>query len=83
VAKAPNHNLEEKLATFLKKTRGETSYAEFSKKTGLTPSTLFRLENRQQSITIGRLEEVMIKLKVSLQDIFGSETGVTGESARK
>ena len=46
------------------------SFAEFSKKTGLTPSTLFRLENGQQSITLGRLEQVMIRLKVSLWDIF-------------
>ena len=68
--KAHQLKLEEKLADFLKKTRGETSYAEFAKKTGLTPSTLFRLENRQQSITLGRLEEVMTKLKVNLQDIF-------------
>lgn len=71
VPKAHQPNLEDKLAAFLKKTRGETSYAEFAKKTGLTPSTLFRLENRQQSITIGRLEDVMARLKVTLQDIFG------------
>jgi len=63
--------LDEKLAEFLKKTRGQTSYAEFSKRTGLTPSSLFRLENRQQSITLGRLERVMARLRVSLWDVFG------------
>jgi Helix-turn-helix. len=71
VPKAPQPKLEEKLANFLKSARGQTSYAEFSKKTGLTPSTLFRLENRQQSITLGRLEQVMVRLKVTLVDIFG------------
>jgi len=64
-------SLEKQLAAFLKKERGQTSYAEFSKRTGLTPSTLFRLENCQQSITIGRLEQVMNRLKVTLWDIFG------------
>jgi hypothetical protein len=29
------------------------------------------MENRQQSITLGRLEEVMARLKVSLWDVFG------------
>jgi hypothetical protein len=71
VPKHSQPNLDQKLAIFLKKTRGEQSYADFSKKTGLTPSTLFRLENRQQSITLGRLEQVMAKLKVSLRDVFG------------
>jgi transcriptional regulator with XRE-family HTH domain len=70
VPKASDPKLEAQLAAFLKKTRGSMSFAEFSKKTGLTPSTLFRLENGQQSITLGRLEQVMIRLKVSLWDIF-------------
>jgi transcriptional regulator with XRE-family HTH domain len=70
VPKASDPKLEVQLAAFLKKTRGSMSFAEFSKKTGLTPSTLFRLENGQQSITLGRLEQVMIRLKVSLWDIF-------------
>ena len=68
--KASDPKLEAQLASFLKNTRGSMSFAEFSKKTGLTPSTLFRLENGQQSITLGRLEQVMIRLKVSLWDIF-------------
>jgi hypothetical protein len=32
---------------------GEATYAQFARKLGITPSTLFRLENRQQSITLG------------------------------
>lgn len=47
------------------------SFAQFSKITGLTPSTLFRLENCDQTITLRRLEPVMKRLKVSLSDIFG------------
>ena len=63
-------NLDKQLAAFLKKTRGSMSFAEFSRKTGLPPSTLHRLENGDQSITIGRLDAVMKKLKVTLEDVF-------------
>lgn len=63
--------LDKKFAAFLKRKRGEMSYAQFSKMTGLPASTLFRLEHCQQSITLVRLEPVMKKLKVNITDIFG------------
>ncbi|MHA3771606.1 helix-turn-helix domain-containing protein [Verrucomicrobiota bacterium sgz303538] len=50
------------------------SYGEFSKKTGLPASTLFRLENCEQSITLGRLHGLMKKLKVGLGDVFGERS---------
>ncbi len=65
--------LDEKLAAFLKKQRGEMSFAQFSRKTGLTPSSLFRLENGEQSITLGRLHGVLKKLKMTLWDVFGGK----------
>jgi transcriptional regulator with XRE-family HTH domain len=64
-------SLDKQLAAFLKKARGSMSFAEFSRKTGLPPSTLHRLENGDQSITLGRLDGVMKRLKVKLTDIFG------------
>jgi len=69
----PPTDLDKKLAAFLKKQRGEMSYAEFSRKTGLTASSLFRLEQGQQSITLGRLHEVLKKLKMSLWDVLGGK----------
>ncbi|WP_009962617.1 helix-turn-helix domain-containing protein [Verrucomicrobium spinosum] len=63
--------LDEKLAAFLRKKRGEMTYAAFSRKVGLPASTIFRLEQCQQSITLGRLQTVMERLKCSLDDIFG------------
>ena len=47
------------------------SFAQFSKITGLTPSTLFRLENCDQTITLRRLEPVLKRLKISIVDVFG------------
>lgn len=62
--------LDSQLAEFLKKRRGEMTYAQFSRKLGITPSTLFRLENCQQSITLGRLEQILARLKCQLEDVF-------------
>ena len=64
----PN-TLEKKLAAFLKKQRGEMSFAVFSKKVGFSPSMLFRLENCEQSITLGRLQQLMDRLKVGWKDV--------------
>jgi len=63
-------SLEKQLAAFLRKTRGKMTYAQFSRKVGLPPSTLFRLEAQQQSITLKRLELVLSRLKVKLHAIF-------------
>jgi predicted transcriptional regulator len=67
---SPSH-LDRKLAKFLKEQRGEMTFAQFSRVTGLPRSTLFRLENCEQSITLGRLSQLMDRLKVDLEDVFG------------
>jgi transcriptional regulator with XRE-family HTH domain len=66
--------LDKKLAKFLREQRGDLTFAEFSKKVGLPPSTIFRLERCEQSITLGRLDAVLRKLKCSLADVFGENT---------
>jgi transcriptional regulator with XRE-family HTH domain len=63
--------LDKKLAKFLKKERGEMTFAAFSKKIGLPPSTIFRLERCEQSITLGRLQQILDRLKCSLSEVFG------------
>lgn len=63
--------LDRKFSDFLRRERGTRSFAEFSRVSGLAPSTLFRLENGEQSITLGRLDELLKKLKKSPADIFG------------
>jgi len=62
--------LERQLAVFLRQKRGDLPYAKFSKRVGLPPSTLHRLEMCQQSITLSRLEQIMKRLKCSMTDIF-------------
>jgi DNA-binding Xre family transcriptional regulator len=36
----------------------------------MTPSSLFRLENGQQSITLKKLQQILDRLRCSVQDIF-------------
>jgi len=62
--------LEKQLATFLRKRRGDMTFAQFSKKLGLPTSTLHCLEQCQQSITLRRLQQIMQRLKCGLLDIF-------------
>ena len=49
------------------------TYAQFSKKLGLPPSTLHRLERGDQSITLRGLQQIMRRLKCGLADIFPGE----------
>ena len=66
-------SLEKHLGRFLRQQRGALTFAAFARKTGLPPSTLHRLEAGEQSLTLGRLEQLMKKLRVRLADIFPDE----------
>jgi len=66
-------SLDGQLAKYLRKSRGELSYVQFSKKTGISPMTLFRVEKGEHHLTLNKLETVMRKLKVNLCDIFPDE----------
>lgn len=61
------------LAKYLRKARGELSYAQFSKKTGVSHTTLHRLERGEHHLTLSKLETVMNKLRIKLSDIFPDE----------
>lgn len=67
----PPTDLDKKLAAFLKKRRGDMSFAQFSRIAGLPPSSLFRLEQCQQSLALKRLDRLLKRLKVSIVDVFG------------
>jgi transcriptional regulator with XRE-family HTH domain len=62
--------LDKELGDFLRRMRGGQTFAQFSRKVGLPPSTLYRLERCEQSITLGRLYQVMVRLNCGLQNIF-------------
>lgn len=62
--------LEKQFGAFLRRKRGEMSFAQFSRKVGLPPSTLYRVERGEQSITLRMLQHIVGKLKCRLGDVF-------------
>jgi len=62
--------LAKQLAQFLRKRRGDLTFQQFSRKTGISDSTLHRLELADQNITLGTLEQLCDRLKCSIQDLF-------------
>ena len=46
------------------------TYAAFARKLGITPSSLFRLENCQQSITLKTLQQILDRLGLDIADVF-------------
>ena len=66
-------SLEIQLARFLREQRGDQTYAQFSRKIGLPPSTLHRLEQASQSITLRGLQQILRKLKCGLAQVFPAD----------
>ena len=71
--------LELELGRFLRKKRGPATFRQFSRKLGLPPSTLYRLEMGYQSVTLRRLQQIMKHLNCTLADIFPEHLGHSGE----
>lgn len=57
------------LADFLRRQRGEQTYAEFARRVGLSSSTLQRIEVGEQNVTIDTLELLTRRLKCRIRDI--------------
>jgi transcriptional regulator with XRE-family HTH domain len=66
-------SLDAQLMNFLRNARGERSYAQFSKKTGLSPMTLYRIEQGEHHLTLNKLETVLNRMRIRMSDIFPDE----------
>ena len=56
---------------FLQKRRGDFTYQQFSRKLGISDSTLQRLGIGHQNVTLKTLEQICDRLNCSISDIFG------------
>jgi len=63
-------SLDKQFGRFLRQRRGGESYAVFARRLGVSASTLFRLENCDQSVTLGKLEDILKRLKAGMRDVF-------------
>ncbi len=63
-------SLHDQLAKFLRKKRGDLTYLQFSRRLGISASTLHRMERGEQNVTLETLEQIMARLKCCLDDIF-------------
>lgn len=58
------------LGDFLRKKRGELTYAQFAKKLGISDASLHRLEMGEQNVTLKTLEHIVTRLNCNVSDIF-------------
>ncbi|NDJ15015.1 MAG: XRE family transcriptional regulator [Acidobacteriia bacterium] len=63
-------SLDKQFGRFLRERRGDVSYAVFARRLGISASTLYRLETGEQSVTLGKLEDVLKRLKSGVRDVF-------------
>lgn len=68
-------NYERRFGAFIKAERLKSGlrYADFAHKLGISHTTLSRLENSAQSVTLRTLQMILQRLNASLADIFGEE----------
>jgi DNA-binding Xre family transcriptional regulator len=62
--------LAKQLAQYLRKRRGDLTFQQFARKTGISDSTLHRMEMAEQNVTLKTLEQICGRLKCKVSDIF-------------
>ena len=62
--------LRERLAKFIREKRGETPQREFARKIGVAQSTIMRIENLDQNVTIKTLENLCRAFHADIGDLF-------------
>jgi transcriptional regulator with XRE-family HTH domain len=60
---------DERVAAFLRRKRGEMTYRQFAPKLGMSSSTLHRLENLEQSITLAKLHALAMRVRTTIEEI--------------
>jgi len=65
--------LAKQLGAFLRKKRSDLTYQQFSRKLGISDSTLQRLEIGQQNVTLKTLEQICTRLNCTVTEMFGED----------
>ncbi len=67
-------HLRQRLAIFIKQKRGSTTQREFARKIGVAQSTIMRIENLDQNVTINTLETLCRVFHADVGDLFPQVT---------
>lgn len=62
--------LRARLAVFMRQKRGTVPQRVFARKTGLAQSTIMRIENQDQNVTLDTLEQLCRAFRVDVADLF-------------
>lgn len=65
--------LAKQLGAFLRKKRGDLTYQQFSRKVGISDSSLHRMELGLQNVTLDTLEQICDRLKCKVSEVFGED----------
>jgi len=65
-------HLRERLARFIRERRGDIPQREFARKIGVAQSTIMRIENLDQNVTIKTLESLCSAFHADIGDLFPS-----------
>jgi transcriptional regulator with XRE-family HTH domain len=61
---------ERQMANYLRKARGDETFRSFAKKLGISASSLQRLEQAEQNVTLRMVQQITHRLGVPIRDIF-------------
>ena len=60
---------EKQLAQYLRAARGQQTYRAFAKKLSISASSLQRLEQAEQNVTLRTVQQIVRRLGISIRDI--------------
>ena len=63
-------HLRRRLASYIRQKRGDTPQREFARKIGVAQSTIMRIENQDQNVTLTTLEALCRVFNVDVADLF-------------
>jgi DNA-binding XRE family transcriptional regulator len=63
-------HLKRRLAKYIRSRRGNASQKEFARKIGVAQSTIMRIENEDQNVTINTLEQLCKAFKCDIDELF-------------
>lgn len=75
-------HLRQRLAKFIKEKRGELPQRVFARKIGVAQSTIMRIENMEQNVTLDTLETLCNVFHVEIQELFPRQDTVKTYSPR-